>query len=191
MNISFSHEDGSIVYGGRVEVCYNDTYHPLCDDGWTDNDAEVMCQYVLYNNYHYYYYYYHYYYFYHYYSYNYYYFRMWLVRYPVWLEVFLPPTGAEATGGVEFGLSDNSPVLQNLMCSGHEYSLTECPGFNVTDINPELCPGSNDQAGFRCVGGKMKRGGGGGGGGSSCTLNDVYSKGEGKVGDLNIATGLN
>ena len=33
----------TITMEERVEVCYNQTYHPVCDDGWTDNDAAVVC----------------------------------------------------------------------------------------------------------------------------------------------------
>ncbi len=29
---------------GRVEVCYNNTYHSVCDDFWNENDARVVCQ---------------------------------------------------------------------------------------------------------------------------------------------------
>ena len=31
-----------------MEVCYNGTYHPVCDDGWTANDAAVVCRYMGY-----------------------------------------------------------------------------------------------------------------------------------------------
>ena len=37
------------------------------------------------------------------------------------------------------------------MCSGYEYYLTECPGFNYTQIDGNDCPNENHQAGFRCV----------------------------------------
>ena len=40
---------GSIYfYGGRVEVCYNTTYHHVCDEGWADNEATVVCRYMGY-----------------------------------------------------------------------------------------------------------------------------------------------
>jgi hypothetical protein len=42
-NTTYSYKDEVFVHGGRVEVCYSGTYHPVCDEGWTDNDAAVVC----------------------------------------------------------------------------------------------------------------------------------------------------
>ena len=42
-NSTYSYYNGSNVYGGRVEACYNGVYHPVCDEEWTDNDAAVVC----------------------------------------------------------------------------------------------------------------------------------------------------
>ena len=42
-NSTYSYYNGSNVYGGRLEVCYNGVYHPVCDEEWTDNDAAVVC----------------------------------------------------------------------------------------------------------------------------------------------------
>ena len=57
-------------------------------------------------------------------------------------------TGSEAIGGVVFGLSDETPILQNLMCNGSEYTLRECPGY---DLNGEYCLSGDYQVGVRCI----------------------------------------
>ena len=33
-----------------MEVCYNGNYHPVCDEGWSDNDAIVACNTVGYSS---------------------------------------------------------------------------------------------------------------------------------------------
>ena len=45
MNATYHYEEGNLVFGGRVEVCHDNTYHPVCGEGWTDNDATVVCRY--------------------------------------------------------------------------------------------------------------------------------------------------
>ena len=35
--------DGSDSSNGRVEVCVNGQWLGVCDNGWTDEDAEVVC----------------------------------------------------------------------------------------------------------------------------------------------------
>ena len=33
-----------------MEVCYSGTFYPMCDEGWTNNDAAVLCYYYGYSS---------------------------------------------------------------------------------------------------------------------------------------------
>ena len=37
-------QGGSSELEGRVEICINETWSTICDNGWSINDANVVCQ---------------------------------------------------------------------------------------------------------------------------------------------------
>ena len=63
-------------------------------------------------------------------------------------------TAPEATLGSVFGLSDETPVLQDLMCTGFEDSLSDCPGYDLNNVTGDYCLSGNNQAGVRCIDGR-------------------------------------
>ena len=35
--------NGTTPYEGRVEICYNGIWGSVCDSGWNDHDAAIVC----------------------------------------------------------------------------------------------------------------------------------------------------
>ena len=50
-----------------------------------------------------------------------------------------------------FGLSNEPPLLQNLNCTGSEYYLSDCPGYQPNNVTGDYCLSGNYQAGVQCV----------------------------------------
>ena len=40
--------NGQNQYEGRVEICLNSVWGTVCDDGWSSNDARVVCRQLRY-----------------------------------------------------------------------------------------------------------------------------------------------
>ena len=42
-NVTYSYPNDQTVVQGRVTLCINGSYQPICDVGWDDVDAQVLC----------------------------------------------------------------------------------------------------------------------------------------------------
>ena len=42
-NETYTYPNDQAVIQGRVTVCMNGSYQPICDIGWDDVDAQVLC----------------------------------------------------------------------------------------------------------------------------------------------------
>ena len=49
-NQTFDSLGGLQVIGGRVDVCVNGSFRAVCDSGWDDLDAAVVCSSMGYNS---------------------------------------------------------------------------------------------------------------------------------------------
>ena len=45
-NSTFSFDNDLGSYRGRVDICVNETFLPICDLGWDKRDAQVACRYI-------------------------------------------------------------------------------------------------------------------------------------------------
>lgn len=59
--------------------------------------------------------------------------------------------GAVTSSSGEFGLSYKTPILQEPMCTGSEYSLKDCPGYTPGNIAGDYCLSGGHHVGVRCI----------------------------------------
>ena len=118
---------GAVKYEGRVEYCNDGVMGTICDDGWTVEDAAVVCTMLGYPSEGR--------------------FNISFVFFVVLcLLMFLFITGAVAFSGAAFGQGTGHIVLADVECSGTESKLNMC-----TSGDPSDCRHSED-AGVRCIG---------------------------------------
>ena len=96
---------GSSYNEGRVEVNYNGEWGTVCDDGWDNTDAGVVCRQLGFGS------------------------------------------SGTAIGSAGFGQGSGSILLDSVLCSGDELTLTSCGhlGIRIT----RSCSHAED-AGVRC-----------------------------------------
>ena len=119
---------------GRVEICYNSSYHTVCDDFWDNLDAAVVCRQLG--------------------------FSLSPGRFLTLIKLCsftcticssLPHAGAIAVKGAEFGEGNGLILLDDVMCRGSESSLLSCPRRNNAALLSSNCDHTED-AGVICQG---------------------------------------
>ena len=50
-NRTYDYNNGLSTYQGRVDICVNGTYLPVCDIGFDNTDAQVVCSRIYGSNY--------------------------------------------------------------------------------------------------------------------------------------------
>ena len=105
---------------GRVEVCLNNEWGTVCDEGWDHTDATVACYYFGYN-------------------------CKCSTSDKVLTFFFFCVDGGQAVGSEVFGPGSGPIYLSDLQCNTYDYSLFQCG----SSINSNNCT-HNDDAGVIC-----------------------------------------
>ena len=113
--------NGANIYEGRVEVCLQGIWKTVCDDFWGNSEARVVCTQLGFQGdgkYH---------------------------TCCSYTSIKLGNVGAQAFGQAHFG-QGSGLILEEIVCFGHELSLTAC---HYHDENDSFCHHVED-AGVQC-----------------------------------------
>ena len=120
---------GSNQYEGRVEVCINDQWGTVCDDGWSSVDATVVCRqlgYAYTGSEH----------------------KYCLSVSQTFLTYFTRDTGGTPYYNAYFGASTGPIFLDDVVCTLSASQLLECSSSPVLAHNCD----HHDDAGVGCEG---------------------------------------
>ena len=117
---------GDTMYEGRVEVCINNGWHTVCDDGWSSTDARVVCKHLGY-------------------SYS------GCEPTNTWLNIsiIIFPIVGKATFQPSYGQGSGTIAMENVACFGTETDLFACKSSPIFDTG--TCTHDED-AGVVCEG---------------------------------------
>ena len=120
---------GNTVNEGRVEICINNVWGTVCDDGWSNSDATVVCRQLGFST----------------------------TCNDINLEMnvichnsqaLFVPTDAVGYNNAHFGQGTGKIYLDGVSCTGHETNLLDCSRSSTVRCSG----GHSEDAGVRCQG---------------------------------------
>ena len=126
------------MYEGRVEICYNETWGTICDEYWSTNAANVVCR------------------------------QLGFLDTGIgslhpglsasFIVLCTHSIGAVAYSNAYFGCGTGPILLDDLLCTGSEARLIDCPRYTSQGIGTyDNCPnGHGEDAGVKCPTRKYK-----------------------------------
>ena len=115
---------GFSTHEGRVEVCVNKVWGTVCDNDWSTEEANIVCNQLGFLSQ-----------------------GMYVKRYLSFVIAVLLYTGSIGRTGEYFGIGSGPIVMANVLCNGTESSLLDCSHT----LESFICSHSKD-AGVTCQG---------------------------------------